>query len=403
MSFRVAVIGPACPAEFAAYFDGADAERLAKLPGLGGQPVNALVHALLAAGISVDLITLDRQLDPLQLHTAVAIESPALSVFVAPYRTRARIRAADAFRAERQAIEAALARSSADILHAHWTYEFALPAVSSRRPHLVTAHDAPLTVLHMLPDPYRAVRAVLAARVGAAAEAMTAVSPSLATRLHRQMFYRGEVSVIPNIVPEQVPRVGVLAGGPVLSVGSDSSLKNIRKLVRAFALVRRHRPASRLQLVGPGLGTGHDLHLWARQGGLATGVEFLGVRAHHEVLQLMATASVLCHPSREESFGMTVAEAMSLGVPIVAGRRSGAMPWMLNEGAGGVLVDVESTKALAAGIMEVLTEERDTDRRAQHSVERVRAFSAQNVVDAYSTIYSHILAGHSRSKTARVA
>jgi L-malate glycosyltransferase len=63
----------------------------------------------------------------------------------------------------------------------------------------------------------------------------------------------------------------------------------------------------------------------------------------------MRAASVLAHPSLEESFGMIVLEAMATGTPVVAGRASGAVPWLLANDAG-VLVDVRNSAAIAEAI-----------------------------------------------------
>ena len=52
-----------------------------------------------------------------------------------------------------------------DIVHAHWTYEFALGAIESRVPTVVTAHDAPLSILRLNPTPYRLARTVMAWQV----------------------------------------------------------------------------------------------------------------------------------------------------------------------------------------------------------------------------------------------
>ena len=44
----------------------------------------------------------------------------------------------------------------------------------------------------------------------------------------------------------------------------------------------------------------------------------------------------------EESFGNTLVEAMMLGTPVIGGRDSGAVPWVLDSGRAGELVNVRS-------------------------------------------------------------
>ncbi len=395
MTPHVAVVGPARPAEFATLLAHAGAQ-LAGVEGLGGGPVNALVRALLDAGCTVDLVTLDPS-----LTRELTVESARLNVFVGPYRRSPRARTADLFLSERRAVASLLARSRAELLHAHWTYEFAWPVVSAQRPHVVTAHDAPLSVLKLMPDPYRAVRALMSARVALGAHTVTAVSPSVAERWAAQMPFRGSVAVVPNVVSPRARHRPKIDDSVILSVGNGTSLKNVRTLLSAFVLVRCRATGARLRLVGPDLEAGGAVHAWARARGLGNGVEFMGSLPHGRLLELMDESSLLCHPSLEESFGMTVAEALSGGLPVVAGDRSGAIPWLLAHGRAGVLTDVRQPERLADAMLSVLFDPSLASRLAGEGPHRVREFAADRVVESYLAVYSDVVARRTRSHSLR--
>jgi glycosyltransferase involved in cell wall biosynthesis len=49
-------------------------------------------------------------------------------------------------------------------------------------------------------------------------------------------------------------------------------------------------------------------------------VRFVGVTGDAQLVDLVRTSSAVLHPSRYEGFGMTVIEAMSCGVPVLAAR-----------------------------------------------------------------------------------
>jgi glycosyltransferase involved in cell wall biosynthesis len=90
------------------------------------------------------------------------------------------------------------------------------------------------------------------------------------------------------------------------------------------------------------------------------------------------------HPSFDEGFGMTVLEAMSLGVPVVASDR-GSLPEVL--GGAGLLVDPDRPADIADAIARLLGEDGLAESCAAKGVDRARAFrwehTAELVYDAY--------------------
>jgi len=69
--------------------------------------------------------------------------------------------------------------------------------------------------------------------------------------------------------------------------------------------------------------------------------------------RLLARAAVLLSPSRYETFGLAVVEAMLAGVPVVA-TRAGALPERIRHGETGLLAEDENADELAAGVTELL-------------------------------------------------
>lgn len=382
---RIALVGPAAPREFAGLLH----TKGESIPvGLGGTPVNALVRALLGAGHHITLITASPDIEEVWRVTG-----DGLDMAVVPYRRRARERARDLFRMERRLIADEIRRIDVQIINAHWSYEFGWPAVTSQLPHVLTTHDAPLTILRHLPDPYRLLRALMAYRVRYAARTVIAVSPYLAKAWHRQMGYRRPIAVIPNIVPDLPVRQPQQHDHPVVLDISDSSRrKNVLGLLRAFRLVHARFPEAELRLVGPGLGVADVLALRARKEGLTAGVTFLGPLTRPEVAQELADATVLCHSSFEESQGMIFLEAMRAEVPIIGGHDAGGAPWTLGEGAAGLLVDVHDPARIAAGVARVVE---DSDLRNQLVTAgrhlAATRYSPASVADAYTQIFSDVL------------
>jgi glycosyltransferase involved in cell wall biosynthesis len=312
----------------------------------------SLAEQLIAAGHRVTIVSTATDIDA-PLHFA----ADRLTLVLVPSSPRARDRALSFFRLERRGLVAALRELRPDVIHAQWTYEFALAAAEAAvAPVLVTARDSPLTILSYYRDAYRFFRLLLAIRARLSIRHVTAPSPYLARSL-RWFGYFGAIPVIPNLVSGSSVTSRNALPSPtvtVLCVTDSSRRKNVRSLLRAMALVRAKHPEARLRLVGDGLERGGIVDTWARKNGLDTNVEFVGYADRAAVAGEYARAAVFCSPSLEESFGNTLIEALQAGLPVIAGKNSGAVPWVLFGGQAGRLVNVRDPAAIASAVCEVL-------------------------------------------------
>ncbi len=394
-ALRIALVGPAEPRAFT---DLVDADLRDYLPlGLGGVPVNALGRALHDAGHTVVLITSSREISEPMTFTG-----SRLTIEVHPYRSRARERALDLFREERRGVQEALKHHMVDVVHAHWTYEYAWGALAATAPVVVTAHDSPFTVLRWNADMYRLVRLVMAWRVRMSTRHLTAVSPYLAQRWRRTMLYRRGISVVPNIAPfePRLPRVRSKGFLNIVDVADGSRLKNTKVLLEAFTLVRKERPEARLTLIGGGLDEHGAVAQWARSRAFDRDVTFVGHATHERVDEVLRTADVLAHASLEESQSVILLEAMAHNLAIVAGRDSGGVAWTLGDGAAGELVDVTSARDIAMAILRLHDPSRAADDRirASHNLLAER-FSTQAVCNGYLAAYRHAIATAKKSRS----
>ena len=387
---HVVVIGPAAPREFAADLGPG---TVAPPIGLGGSTVNQLMRSLLDLGHRVTLVTTSPDID-----APWRAAGDSFAVVAVPQRQRARTRIADLYRTERRAMAAELRRIDADVFHAHWTYEFAGAAMAAgRRPLLVTAHDSPWDILRTMPDLYRLGRLLLALRVRPGIRDMTAVSPYLARRWRRTLAYRRPIRIVPNAVPGLAapPRtVGRVAGPILLEIADDSRRKNIPGLLRAFRLISGRLPGAELRLVGAGLDDAGPLAARARQQGLGDGVVFLGSCSRQEVAQELADADLLVHASFEESQGLSMLEALSVGVPVVAGSDSGGVAWTMLDGAAARLVDVRDDGALADAVVALLADRSAQRRTVAAGQEALRTrYAPTTVAGQYLERYRELIAG----------
>ncbi|VGO12151.1 N-acetyl-alpha-D-glucosaminyl L-malate synthase [Pontiella desulfatans] len=308
--------------------------------------------------------------------------------------------ALDFYRTERRFIAEAMRESDCDLIHAHWTYEFAAAAMQSQKPTLITAHDAPLNILpYYLGDRgslHWIMRIMLGIKVMHCANYLTAVSPYVAQHIERFFRPRKKIMVVPNGVDPSIARCARkedMAPPVICSVMTGwGKLKNAQPALKAFALVRQQFPTAKYRIFGTGYEVGGAACTWATTQGLSEGVEFCGKVLFAALMEEIAGSSVFLHPALEESFGMSIAEAMALGVPVVAGERCGAVPYVLNDGQAGLLVDVQSPDAIARALLQLLNDGAKRGELSKAGREFVLSnFTLDKMAEGYLEAYQKIL------------
>jgi glycosyltransferase involved in cell wall biosynthesis len=148
---------------------------------------------------------------------------------------------------------------------------------------------------------------------------------------------------------------------------ADDPRKNVGLLLRAFALVRERLPQAGLRLIGA-----------PPREPVGLGVETTGVVP--DVAPLLRECALLVSPSRQEGFGIGVAEALACGVPAVVTPSGGPEGMVRASGAGRVTAGW-SEQELAETILDLLGDParlRELRRQgrdhvaAEHSPERFR-------------------------------
>jgi L-malate glycosyltransferase len=353
--------------------------------GLGGTPIVTLARAALDAGWRVTLFSLDPG-----VPEEVVLSGARLKICMGPFRARGRAR--DLFRVERDYLERAIRRERPALIHAHWTYEFALAALDSGTPTVVTAHDRPLRILRWDHSPYRCMRTWMAAMVARRARSMTAVSGGVAEHFRRFFRCRAPLTVIPNGLEDAWFRGGAMPDNGKLIYAAVLNgwgpLKNGHTLLRAFALLRERLPEAALLLFGDDHGPREVAERWALRHRLAAGVVFGGRLPQEELREHMRRATVLVHPSLEESYSMVMAEAMALGVPVIAARGSGGIAETLNKGRNALLADASHPRDLAAAMLRMAGDaELRADLAARAQATARSRFDMRNVLAAYARVY----------------
>ena len=364
-------------------------------PGLGSTATTPLIQELVVRGHDVTVYTLSRGLPKEEIY-----QWGRLRIFVGPSRERHQAR--NFFRQEVSYLKRAIVADAPLFVHAHWTYEFALAALATGIPTVVTIHDLPWNVLWHFRDKYRAARLLMAYQVARRGEHFTAVSDYAASHFRKYLKPGAQIRIIPNGLPDALFEMGERAPARI-DIGCIfatvlqgwSRLKNATTALRAYAEVRKEMPDARLLMFGLDYEQGGPAHRWAMSEGLDEGVEFIGALLYPELLRRVHDdVDVVVHPSLNESFCMVAAEAMALRKPVIAGQGTPGVREVLGYGKAGVLVDLRSVPALAEAMV---TLARNADyRRAVEDAGFERAstlYRLDAVVARYEDLYKRIQQG----------
>jgi glycosyltransferase involved in cell wall biosynthesis len=200
------------------------------------------------------------------------------------------------------------------------------------------------------------------------------------------------IALCPPGAPEWAPRRTAPKDGYVLFFGTLEPRKNIGGLLDAYARLVSGASTGVPELVLAGRATA-DAQPWLERierAPLKGLVRHVGYVDGSKRQALYEGARLLVQVSFEEGFGLTVLEAMSLGVPVVAARR-GSLPEVV--GDAGPLVDPERPEDIAAAIAQLLRDAEFAAACAAKGLARARTFdwarTAHQVVDVYRQAIAH--------------
>jgi glycosyltransferase involved in cell wall biosynthesis len=222
-----------------------------------------------------------------------------------------------------------------DIVHIHSLYLFptAVAAAVCRRrgrPYIIRPHGT-LNPYQRTRHPWRkSIYELLIERRNLVAAARIHYT-SAAERAYAQKAGWTTASVV---VPLPVDVEGLASGGvgddlrsrfpelsatPVVAfLGRLAPTKGVDVLIDAFKLVLVNHPTAHLAIAGPDdYGLGPGLARRVNEHGMADRVTFLGLLDGRDKRELLRSSDVFVLPSHDESFGVSVIEAIAAGVPVV--------------------------------------------------------------------------------------
>ncbi len=221
-----------------------------------------------------------------------------------------------------------------------------------------------------------------------------------------QRYFPGDYTIIPNGIDcarfsdSRVP-LGQFADGKVnlLFVGRWEPRKGLKHLIRAFALVQREFPNTRLIVVGPDGGHRAAMEQTLTGMGLAGHVALVGQVSDDELPRYYQTADIFCYPNTgSESMGIVLLEAMAAGKPLVASAIQGAL-YLVRQDEG-ILVPPKDHTALAMAIVHLIADRDLQLRMGEQGRLTAQSYSWPRIAARIVAYYEELLVRHRLGETA---
>ncbi|MFB3785312.1 MAG: N-acetyl-alpha-D-glucosaminyl L-malate synthase BshA [bacterium] len=223
--------------------------------------------------------------------------------------------------------------------------------------------------------------------------AVTAVSHYLKKATLAEFDIKEDIQVIYNPIdteyfspPPNDPRPA-RRKKTLVHISNFRPVKRIEDVIKVFDLIVSAVPA-RLVFVGEGPERLKAEMLVDRLG-LQDKVEFWGPRLG--VGEILQDSDLLISTSERESFGMTIAEAMSCGTPVVATRAGGVVE-VVEDGVTGFLNPVGCIQGIAEAAVKILTNpglQRQMGAAGRELVQR--KFNVDLITTQYEALYQKLI------------
>lgn len=173
----------------------------------------------------------------------------------------------------------------------------------------------------------------------------------------------------------------------IIFVGSLEPRKNLRGLLKGFALYKKKNPQSQTKLIVVGCENPLFANAGYRSEHIGKDVHFKGYITDRQLAELFGNSRALVYPSFYEGFGFPPLEAMAAGTPVITSRTS-SLPEVVGDAA--LLVNPHSEHDIADKIALALNSELAAELIERGNAQ-VRKFSWDKVGSHMLDIYAETL------------
>jgi glycosyltransferase involved in cell wall biosynthesis len=283
-----------------------------------------------------------------------------------------------------------------DIILANWPYEYAFAAHKSNIKYILVNHDVPHKVFYYIPTLYRFVRFIMAKNI--LKKVRNIITPSMYLKKETQKYSNGNIKVIYNPTDESffLKKNTIKKSNKIKKIlminNGFSKRKNIKKAIIAFTYLIKNKLSHKLYLYGNEMGINEACYSWAIKEKIdLKNIYFMGHIDNSKLASIYKKTDIYLSTSLEETFGVTYSEAMAAGLPIIAGKNSGATKEVIKN--CGIFTNVKSSKSIINSISKYDNKKIYNQKRILGLKRANKYFNlniiTKNYIDHIKYIYDH--------------
>jgi glycosyltransferase involved in cell wall biosynthesis len=167
-------------------------------------------------------------------------------------------------------------------------------------------------------------------------------------------------------------------------------LYNVGCILRAFALIQGRFPEARLTVAGDG-SQRKNLERLAKELGLRN-TRFVGRIANEKMFELYDEADIYLNSSNIDNMPGSIIESFACGLPVVT-TNAGGIPYIVEDGETGLLVEVNDHEALARSAIRLIEDREFARRMAVRAREECDRYGLGAVRGEWIRLYRELAGG----------
>lgn len=289
-------------------------------------------------------------------------------------------------------------REKPDIIHAHNDYFAFISAIAARvsnvrpKPNVIwSIHTIRSGMEHYVCDKY----------ISTYFEALTAVSENIKEEIVKHGIKKEQIIVLPNAIEieekllskefrqEFLKKYNLDNGVKIIgTVSRLDPLKGIQYLIKGFKRVKEELGDVFLVVCGSG-DYKKELELIVHEMGLSENIIFTGfIRDRLNVINLF---DIFVLPSSKEGLPISVLEALSIGVPVIA-TKVGGVPELIKNDDTGILISPYSEDEVSSALFKILKNPELREKIARNGKKFVQEkFNFTNIYKKIEKLYTELV------------